>query len=103
MSGMLPNLDEVLKVKSANPELMGELLDMLRDRKGWFEFMYQNCKEYIRNNGTKTTTPEEITDYLMKIGFAKLPMDIREKFTKSFNIWVALNTPTPTNTDNQVS
>lgn len=51
----------------------------IRDKiidKGWLENLRLKCKEYIKNNGTKTTTVDEILDVISDEAFTTFPKDI---------------------------
>lgn len=42
----------------------------------WMKQMKLKCQAYIRNNGIKTTTDEEIADFLMEDAVRTFPQDV---------------------------
>ena len=65
-------------------EFLAKSLDLLQweikddDRsKPWFEEMRRKCRAYIQNNGTKSTTVDEIVDHLKKEALATFPPQLK--------------------------
>lgn len=55
-----------------------EMLDELEDY-DWIQRMRLKCRTYIKTNGTKTTTVDEIVDFLRDDALKSFPMNVREK------------------------
>lgn len=54
------------------------MLEELQDH-DWEEQMRLKCRAYIKNNGTKTISVDEIIDFLEEDAFKTFPLIVRDK------------------------
>jgi hypothetical protein len=52
------------------------MLDQLDDH-DWIRQMKLKCEAYIKNNGTKTTTVDEVVEFLAEDAVKSFPLDVR--------------------------
>lgn len=55
-----------------------EMLERLEGRQ-WLNEMRLKCRAYIRNNGTKCTTIQEVLDFIKDDAIKTLPADVAEQ------------------------
>lgn len=53
----------------------------------WYQNQVQSCRTYIENNGTKTTTIEEIRDFLLPTALKSFPKPVKDEMIDELERW----------------
>lgn len=68
--------------------LKGTIIEKLKDFT-WLESMRLKCRAYIKNNGTKIISVEEIQDFLIAEALGSFPKSLREEICEEIDKIIA--------------
>lgn len=85
-----PNNETTSNKTNHNPTPEKEFKKMIHEKLTnytWHQNQVIACKAYIENNGTKTTTLEEIRDFLLPDAIKNFPIPVRDEMIDKIQGW----------------